>query len=1124
MRSPIASLVDARSWWWLSARKSLDSHLMLRAATGPNDPIVTRDGGLMTLFELHGCRTVGQDAQRAELADRLATRLAGALRFPGHAAHLVFDRHPESGPAIASRSIEAPMAAARRLGLDLDDVLRDRARALADRLAREHCHVALWTGEAALPPGERRRSLARIRKSRCPLPMHEGLAPRHDAVARDLLDATGAIGLLLRRLDVPEALGVIRTFLSGHADAADRLDGGIAGCCHGMVGPEPRNGLRPALAPVLIAAEPEVRGGLLGIRESWFAGLHVTLPPAAPRAFEELLAGTAAAAVPLRQSILIESGAGPALWKHACASVLAVSGHANRVIRDQIDALRSAAADGEPLVRVSMSWMTWGPTPESAVRNRAALAQRVSAWGDQAVSEHLGDPVESWAAAIPGFAAIATAPRAIAPLRDVLALMPLQRPAFPYGRGHPLRRGGQLCSGDGGRPLLLPVLGEGEHSFHLVSGEPGKGKSVLLNSRALSAVLAGGQTELPAIAIIDIGPSAAGLVSLLQAALGPARSGEAVHLRLTADSTHAVNPFDTPLGCRRPPAHQAAFLRNLVGAMLRPADAAALPAGLDTLIPEVVAEAYRMRDDRPPDAHPAIHEPGVEPAVDAVLEPGPETPWWQVVDRLIACGRHDLAHIAQRHAVPVLADLARAANAPAVRERHLDVAIAGGQNVLQALVRILGAAARDYATLSRRTALGLGAARVAVLDLAEVADPHDPRRTAIFYLVARQLLAGDWFLTEEDVDAMPESVRPWHRDRVRRLLETEKLLQYDEFHRTGGIPELVAQVGRDAREGRKHRRRVVLASQRLEDFDPALRDLASTVWILGADSAAARERLAADFDLDDGARHIVAHRLTGPDRSGAPALVMARTAEGRGCQLVRTVLGPVELWALSTTPPDAALRERLYRRLDPAEARAALAARFPAGTLGPSAIGAGLAAGHADESDVLDALADEIVDAVKESRGAAVREAVSRIRTRHAAGHAVRSAAALLLLGAAWMPTGLVAEPTGAGCDPAIARAMEQAAVRGIRRDVAIIRAPDGGIGEPRSMFDYSCFDRFVDPGALDVHVRIDDLLAGILRSLTDTVCQLARRVYGESLAAPVDASLLNRSLPVLPGLMRRSR
>jgi intracellular multiplication protein IcmB len=47
--------------------------------------------------------------------------------------------------------------------------------------------------------------------------------------------------------------------------------------------------------------------------------------------------------------------------------------------------------------------------------------------------------------------------------------------------------------------------------------------------------------------------------------------------------------------------------------------------------------------------------------------------------------------------------------------------------------------------------------------------------------------------------------------------------------------------------------------------------------------------------------------------------------------LVNT-LGPVEMWAFSTTPLDVALRSRLYSRVGPGEARKRLARVFPTGT------------------------------------------------------------------------------------------------------------------------------------------------------------------------------------------------
>ena len=43
-------------------------------------------------------------------------------------------------------------------------------------------------------------------------------------------------------------------------------------------------------------------------------------------------------------------------------------------------------------------------------------------------------------------------------------------------------------------------------------------------------------------------------------------------------------------------------------------------------------------------------------------------------------------------------------------------------------------------------------------------------------------------------------------------------------------------------------------------------------------------------------------------------------------------MGPIELWAFSTTAEDVALRERLAAMLSPERARALLAAAFPTGT------------------------------------------------------------------------------------------------------------------------------------------------------------------------------------------------
>jgi intracellular multiplication protein IcmB len=50
-------------------------------------------------------------------------------------------------------------------------------------------------------------------------------------------------------------------------------------------------------------------------------------------------------------------------------------------------------------------------------------------------------------------------------------------------------------------------------------------------------------------------------------------------------------------------------------------------------------------------------------------------------------------------------------------------------------------------------------------------------------------------------------------------------------------------------------------------------------------------------------------------------------------QLLTLTLGPIELWAFSTTAEDAAVRNQLYRQMGPAETRRFLALLFPSGSI-----------------------------------------------------------------------------------------------------------------------------------------------------------------------------------------------
>ena len=101
-----------------------------------------------------------------------------------------------------------------------------------------------------------------------------------------------------------------------------------------------------------------------------------------------------------------------------------------------------------------------------------------------------------------------------------------------------------------------------------------------------------------------------------------------------------------------------------------------------------------------------------------------------------------------------------------------------------------------------------------------------------------------------------------------------------------------------------------------------------------------------------------------------------------------------------------------------------------------------------------------------------------------------------------------------ADCDPEVAKALEDSAVRGVERDQVLIRHQDEGIGDPDSIYDLSC-DLLNFP-TWDALVRMPTL-----PDLFDRLCDAAKDVWREKVTRPFDRAIygLDRELDVLPGL-----
>ena len=180
---------------------------------------------------------------------------------------------------------------------------------------------------------------------------------------------------------------------------------------------------------------------------------------------------------------------------------------------------------------------------------------------------------------------------------------------------------------------------------------------------------------------------------------------------------------------------------------------------------------------------------------------------------------------------------------------------------------------------------------------------------------------------------VPDQYKTYHKDRVREIREDPKRIVYDEFHRTSKSQAVRDQVIIDMREGRKWNVQISLLSQSIDDFDSVMVDFATSVYIMDAGPAQSIEKTCKTFGLSETARVALRNRVHGPRQGGATFLAQYATKQGVSIQLLTLTLGPIELWAFSTTAEDVAVRNQLYRYLGPAEARRFLALLYPNGSV-----------------------------------------------------------------------------------------------------------------------------------------------------------------------------------------------
>jgi intracellular multiplication protein IcmB len=951
---PLLDGIDSvLAWFSTELKQTVESYCDIETAVDPYT-LVARDGSLVSVIRVYGVtKLIGQD-EFDSIHAGLTQGLQATLKRPGHGVQVYFAYDREAVKPEIADILSPARATAKRLNLDLEDLFNERVNYISQYCAHEELYFVLWTRPYSLTNEQLGRAnkdkLNFIRENKIP-PFKNGqnliaaipdLREGHTSFVRSLVTDLNALNVYSEQLKVHESVYAMRFSADPEFTSPDWravLPGDkipvhearpAAGELSGLMYPPLSRQIFPRDAKVM-----DLRTLRAGDRI--YTPLYIDLFPQELKSFIQLFARTLPTRVPWRISFLIESGGLAALrFKSMMAAILSFTSAQNGLIHDAVRMLQYIETNtDDAVVKLQVSLATWAPEGNvKLLRTRVAeLAKAVEGWGSCGVTEVSGDVFAGVASSLLGFTANSIATPSVAPLSDVVYMLPFTRPASAWERGALLLR-----SPDGKPWPYQPGSSQQTTWIDLMYARPGSGKSVLSNALNLALCLSGGITRLPRIAIIDIGPSSSGLISLLKEALPPDQRHLVAYHRLRMLQEYSINPFDTQLGCRFPSPQERGFLVNFITLLSTPLGAERPYDGVSDMAGLIVDEMYKALAD---DGKPHPFTPVLEPIVDDILaEIGfvfdEQTTWWEVTDALFLAGFQHEALLAQRYAMPLLADAAAICRTQVIEDLYGQVTAPTGEPLIQAFGRMISSAVREYPILSNITKFDIGDARVVSLDLDEVAKSGGDaaeRQTAVMYMLARYALARHYYLTEDSLVDVPDAYRQYHRTRISEIREDAKRIVYDEFHRTSKARAVRDQVVLDMREGRKWNVQIALISQSLDDFDSVMVEFGTSIFIMDAGPEQAIKRSTEIFGLSNTARIALKNRVHGPREGGATFLAQFSTKNGMNTQLLTNTLGPIELWAFSTTAEDARLRNKLYQRLSPKEGRRVLANLFPSGSV-----------------------------------------------------------------------------------------------------------------------------------------------------------------------------------------------
>ncbi|MFA6230978.1 MAG: type IV secretion protein DotO [Rhodanobacter sp.] len=938
--------------------------------------LVYSDGSMATICEFHGTKTLmGRDDYIAMIRHLTASLTPFLGRGNGHQLQVLFRRDLDASETLTATS-QQQLVTASKIGLSIVDLITEGTDTYARYVYDEACYLVFWSRPALLDPIEKRQAARENNEFRAEVnwpAMGDAqnllrpigyLRDRHTAFVSKITSdlRSPQLGCALEILPVHDAIRAVRKSMVPDATArtwrpalpGDAItfrwkEGGPAHDASAVGFPtlpsqimtnvgkfgSKKDALLPDPSTVRIAGRV-------------YAPLMMTMPPSDPQFFATLFNSLNQAstnhqggmrAMPYSISFMLRGdGVGAFAMKEILAGVLGFTSETNRNIMAALRLLRERKRDGEVIAKLNINCMTWSDDTPEGVRElqirKNKLTRTLQGWGNMQLAEKSGNPMTAIQAN-----ALALSPRAFGtvaapPLYDAIAVLPLSRPASPFSRGSTLFR-----SLDGKALKYQRFSSQQTTWITLIGGKPGSGKSVLMNHNNVESCVLPGLTKLPYIGIIDIGVSSSGFIDLVRDSLPIDQKHLVLYKRLQNSKADCINVLDTPLTMRKPLPRDREFQKTFLTTLVTAAERKGAPIeGMSAFIGRMIDMAFARCDNRSDKASPKKYNANLNKVVDAAIaEIGfhvmPATCWWEIVDALFAAKMYYEAEIAQRYAVPALIDLTEVANNEEIRKEYQMTE--RGKEVWGSFTTGVREAVADFPVFSSVTCFDIASARIAALDLQDVAmkgSDAAKKQTALMYMVARQSFMKKLAFSLEDLPFFDDHAKPYYQRLITELVDEYKVLCMDELHMTEGHVGLREQLMTDGRVSRKWQMEICLASQLMEDFGE-IGKIATSLFILDAGTEATRTWMRDNIGLTPVEERALVDYVHGPadDGSGTTFLAKFVTKEGEFSQLYTCSIGPMRLWALSTTAEDRKLRDLLYAAMPKSDARRLLARHFPNG-------------------------------------------------------------------------------------------------------------------------------------------------------------------------------------------------